>query len=195
MYHLNRTRGWTGIAVRSVMTSHFLDKFAAKIGVEVVETPVGFKYIGEVMINNPDKFLIGVEESGGLTIRGYVPEKDGILACLLMAEAVAMSKKSVAGLLKDIKKLTGETLTSRFNFCLPSETMNILEKKYPESIAGMRVQKNITVDGHKFILDDSTWIGFRLSGTKPLVRIYAESDSQAKLNKLLKIGRDFIYGK
>ncbi|MDR0820477.1 MAG: phosphoglucomutase/phosphomannomutase family protein [Endomicrobium sp.] len=199
LYHLNRTRGWTGIAVRSVMTSHLLDKFAAKIGVEVVETPVGFKYIGEVMMNNPDKFLIGGEESGGLTIRGHVPEKDGILACLLMTEAVAMSKKSVAGLLKDIKKLTGETLTSRLNFCLPSETMeifrNILETKPPESIAGMKVQKNITVDGHKFILEDSTWIGFRVSGTEPLVRIYAESDSQTKLNKLLKIGKDFVYGK
>ncbi|WP_413906797.1 hypothetical protein [Candidatus Endomicrobiellum trichonymphae] len=138
-------------------------------------TPVGFKYIGEVMMNNPDKFLIGGEESGGLTIRGHVSEKDGILACLLMAEATAMSKKSVASLLKDIKKLVGETLTSRLDFCLSSEIMNIsrstLETKHPKSIAGMKVQKSITIDGHKFILDDSTWIGFRLSGTEPLVRI------------------------
>ncbi len=75
LYHLNRTRGWTGIAVRSVMTSHLLDKFVAKIGIEVAEAPVGFKYIGEVIMNNLDKFLTGGEESGGLTIKGHVPEK------------------------------------------------------------------------------------------------------------------------
>ncbi|MDR3256424.1 MAG: phosphoglucomutase/phosphomannomutase family protein [Endomicrobium sp.] len=199
LYHLNKTRGWTGIAVKSVMTTHLIDKLAAKIGVDIMETPVGFKYIGDVMVNNPDKFIIGGEESGGLTIRGHVPEKDGILACLLMAEAVAMSKKSIAELLKDIKKLTGEVLTSRLNFYLPKETMDAfvdtLKTKTPDGILGMKVQKNITIDGHKFILDDNTWIGFRFSGTEPLVRVYAEADSQTKLNKLLKVGKAFVYGK
>ncbi|MCL2485725.1 MAG: phosphoglucomutase/phosphomannomutase family protein, partial [Endomicrobia bacterium] len=123
LYHLNKTRGWKGIAARSVMTSHMIDRLAAKIGVEVKETPVGFKYIGDIMVNNPDDFIIGGEESGGLTIRGHVPEKDGILACLLMAEAVAMNKKSVGEMLKEIKKMTGEVLTSRLNFRLPVDVM------------------------------------------------------------------------
>jgi len=199
LYHLNKTRGWTGIAARSVMTTHLIDKLAAKIGVEVEETPVGFKYIGDVMVNNPDKFIIGGEESGGLTIRGHVPEKDGILASLLTAEAVAMSKKSVKELLKDIKKLTGEVLTSRLNFHLQREEIDnfgeTLKTKTPNGIAGMKIQKDVTIDGHKFILDNNNWIGFRLSGTEPVVRVYAESDSQTKLNKLLKAGRAFVYGK
>jgi alpha-D-glucose phosphate-specific phosphoglucomutase len=199
LYHLNKTRGWTGIVARSVMTTHLIDKLAAKIGVSVEETPVGFKYIGDIMVNNPDKFIIGGEESGGLTIRGHVPEKDGILACLLMAEAVAMSKKSIKELLKDIKKITGEVFTSRLNFQLQHGEMDIFRKtlktKTPNSIAGIKIQKNIAIDGHKFILDDNNWIGFRVSGTEPVVRLYAESDSQKKLNKLLKAGESFVYGK
>ncbi|GHT61134.1 phosphoglucomutase [Endomicrobiia bacterium] len=199
LYHLNKTRGWTGIVAKTVMTTHLVNKLAAKIGVDVVETPVGFRYIGDIMVNNPDKFIIGGEESGGLTIRGHIPEKDGILACLLVVEAVVMSKKSIAELLKDVKKLTGEVLTSRLNFSLPRQTFqafrDTLKNKTCKSIAGMKIQKRITIDGDKFILDDNTWIGFRLSGTEPVVRIYAESDSQTKLNKILKAGKAFIYGK
>jgi phosphomannomutase len=199
LYHLNKTRGWTGVAARSVMTSHMLDRLAEKIGVEVLETPVGFKYIGDIMVKRPKDFIIGGEESGGLTIRGHIPEKDGILACLLMAEAVAMSKKSVSELLKEIKKITGEILTDRLNFRLPQETMEefrtALKTKSPSEIAGLKIRKKITIDGDKFIFDDKTWLGFRLSGTEPVVRVYAEADSQAKLNKLLKAGRAFVYGK
>jgi alpha-D-glucose phosphate-specific phosphoglucomutase len=199
LYHLNKTRGWTGIVARSVMTTHLIDKLAEKIDVKVEETPVGFKYIGDIMVNNSDKFIIGGEESGGLTIRGHIPEKDGILACLLMAEVVAMSKKSIKELLIDIKKLTGEVLTARLNFRLTHDEMDnfkeTLKTKTPNSIAGMKIQKNVTVDGHKFILDSNNWIGFRLSGTEPEVRVYAESDSQVKLNKLLKAGKVFVYGK
>ncbi|MDR2860371.1 MAG: phosphoglucomutase/phosphomannomutase family protein [Elusimicrobiota bacterium] len=199
LYHLNKTRGWTGIAARSVMTTHLIDKLAAKIGVEVKETPVGFKYIGDIMVNNPDDFIIGGEESGGLTIRGHIPEKDGILACLLMAEAVAMNKKSATALLKDIEKIAGKVFTSRLNFHLPADIMENFRKKLKETeitdFAGIKVQNKVTLDGDKFILDDNTWIGFRLSGTEPVVRLYAESDSQTKLNKILKVGKDFVYGK
>ncbi|MDR0724208.1 MAG: hypothetical protein LBF23_03380, partial [Endomicrobium sp.] len=199
LYHLNKTRGWTGIVAKSVMTTHLIDKLAAKIGVEIKETPVGFKYIGDIMVNNPDKFIIGGEESGGLTIRGHIPEKDGILACLLVAEAVAMSKKSLPELLKSIKKITGEVITSRLNFHLEPEVMEAfrdkLKNKVPKTFASMKIQKYVNIDGDKFILDDNNWIGFRLSGTEPVVRLYAESDSQTKLNKLLKEGKDFIYGK
>ncbi|MDR3253534.1 MAG: phosphoglucomutase/phosphomannomutase family protein [Endomicrobium sp.] len=199
LYHLNKTRGWRGIAAKSIMTTNLLDKIAAKIGVEIMETPVGFKYIGDIMINNPDNFIIGGEESGGLTIRGHIPEKDGILACLLMAEVIAMNKKSVKDMLKDIKKFTGEVLNSRLNLHLSPKTMenfkNTLKTRTINTIAGMKIQKSIAIDGHKFILDDNTWIGFRLSGTEPVVRVYAEAASQAKLNKLLKVGKDFVYGK
>ncbi len=199
LYHLNKTRGWKGIAARSVMTSHLLDKLAKNIGVTVMETPVGFKYIGDIMVKHPKDFIIGGEESGGLTIRGHIPEKDGILACLLMAEAVAMNKKSITSMLNDIKKMTGEVLTSRLNFHLPVEVMekfrNTLKEDSYDSIAGMKIRNKVNIDGNKFILDDNTWIGFRLSGTEPVVRVYVEADTQTKINKLLRAGKTFVYGK
>lgn len=199
LYHLNKTRGWKGIVARSVMTSHMIDKLAAKLAIEVKETPVGFKYIGEIMTERPEDFIIGGEESGGLTIRGHVPEKDGILACLLMAEAVAVNKKSLSAILKDIVKLTGPVYTARKNFRLPEEVMEkfkqTLQKKAPEKIAGLKIQKVVTLDGYKFIIDEDTWIGFRLSGTEPIVRLYAESTSNEKLNKLVTAGEKFINGK
>ncbi len=91
--YLIKTRRWQGVVTRSVMTSSFVDAVAKKYGVGVKETPVGFKYIGDILVN--EDMVIGGEESGGLTIKGHVPEKDGILACLLMAEMVATEKKSI----------------------------------------------------------------------------------------------------
>ncbi len=199
LYHLNKTRGWKGVAARSVMTSHMIDKLAAKLGIEVQETPVGFKYIGEIMTERPEEFIIGGEESGGLTIRGHVPEKDGILACLLMAEAVAMHKKPLAMILKEITKLTGPVITARKNFHLPKETMESfrdnLKKATPDKIGGMKIEKVITLDGYKFIIDSDTWIGFRLSGTEPVVRLYAEAQTEQIIKKLISAGEKFINGK
>ncbi|MDR3243832.1 MAG: phosphoglucomutase/phosphomannomutase family protein [Elusimicrobiota bacterium] len=199
LYHLNKTRGWKGVAARSVMTSHLIDKTAKALGdIQVKETPVGFKYIGDIMVNNQDSFIIGGEESGGLTIRGHIPEKDGILACLLAAETVAMQKKSLSAVLKDIEKLTGKLISERVNFHLDKEVMEKFRDKLKDSqiddFAGLKVQKKIDLDGDKFILDDNTWIGFRLSGTEPVVRLYAETDSTAKMKKLLKFGKEFVYG-
>ena len=199
LYHLNKTRGWKGVVVRSVMTSSLIDKLAAKLGIEVQETPVGFKYIGDILTQRPNDFIIGGEESGGLTIRGHVPEKDGIIACMLMAEVVAFNKKPLAAILKDITKLTGPVFTERQNFRLPAETMEkfkqTLKQKTPEKIAGMKIQKVVSIDGYKFIIDNDTWIGFRLSGTEPIVRLYAESASKDKLKKLVSAGVKFINGK
>lgn len=199
LYHLNKTRGWKGVVSRSVMTSHMLDKLAAKLGIEVKETPVGFKYIGEVMTERPADFIIGGEESGGLTIRGHVPEKDGILACLLIAEAVAVNKKSLGAILKDITKLTGPVVTARENFHLSKAVMDkfkeTLKKSAPSKIAGMTIKKVVTLDGYKFIIDEDTWIGFRLSGTEPIVRLYAEANSNDKIKKLISAGEKFVNGK
>jgi alpha-D-glucose phosphate-specific phosphoglucomutase len=199
LYHLNKTRGWKGVVARSVMTSHMLDKLADKLGIEVKETPVGFKYIGELMMERPDDFIIGGEESGGLTIRGHIPEKDGILACLLMVEVVAMHKKSLGEILKEIIKLTGNIITVRKNFHLPKEKMEVfrdnLKKSIPDKIGGMKIQKTITLDGYKFIIDDNTWIGFRLSGTEPVVRLYAEAQTEQIMKKLISSGEKFVNGK
>src|SRR5207302_2066551 len=121
LQHLVKTRGWKGLVVRSVMTSHFIDAVAKHYDLEVKETPVGFKYIAEAMMAG--HFLMGGEESGGLTIQGHVPEKDGILACLLMAEVRAVEKKSFRQILAELERRVGVYLSKRVNLRLPGELL------------------------------------------------------------------------
>ncbi|MBN1621252.1 MAG: phosphoglucomutase/phosphomannomutase family protein [Endomicrobiales bacterium] len=196
LYHLVKTRKWSGVVARSVMTTHLVDKIARKFGLEVKETPVGFKYIGEIMVREKEDFIIGGEESGGLTIRDHIPEKDGILACLLVAEMVAMSKKSLKRNLEEIMKLVGPVYTKRLNFHLTFDEIESfrlrLQKKLPTDIAGLKVKNTVTIDGYKFILADDSWIGMRFSGTEPVVRLYVEADSVNKMNKLVLNGKKFI---
>lgn len=205
LYHMIKTKGYKGMVVRSVMTTHLIDKVAKHFGVEVVETPVGFKYIGEVMINEnsayPSKkggFIIGGEESGGLTIRGHVPEKDGILACLLALEAVCAHKKSLSAILAEIMSIVGSVYTDRLNYHLTMPEMEKLKSKLsknpPREIGGAKIEKTITTDGHKFILEDGSWLGIRLSGTEPVVRVYLETDKESKLKKLAAAGEAFVRG-
>ncbi|MGA2090827.1 MAG: phosphoglucomutase/phosphomannomutase family protein [Endomicrobiales bacterium] len=196
LYHLVKTRKWKGIVVRSVMTTHLIDKIAAKFGVAVKETPVGFKYIGDIMVNNPADFIIGGEESGGLTIRGHVPEKDGILACLLVAEMVAMAGKPIKGILEDIEKMVGVVVSDRLNMHLAPEVVDAVRKKMagkkPASIGSFTVSKIVEIDGCKFIFTDGSWMGIRMSGTEPVVRLYFETDSPAKMKKLIAAGKHYI---
>lgn len=196
LYHLAKSRNWKGVAARSVMTTHLIDKIAAKFGIEVRETPVGFKFIGEVMTKEGNNFIIGGEESGGLTIRGHIPEKDGILACLLVAEMAAVYKKPLTGILKDIEKITGPVFSERFNFRLTQEEMeefrSRLASELPDNFGRVNVKEIVTMDGYKFMLAENSWLGMRLSGTEPVVRMYIETDSSAKMKKLLSAGRKFI---
>lgn len=192
--HLVRTRKWDGIAARSVMTSHFLDAVAKQYDVEVRETPVGFKYIAEVMLK--ENFIVGGEESGGLTIKGHIPDKDGILACLLMAEVRAAARKPLRQCLIDLQKKVGYFYSDRMNFHLPPDRMDRLKDKLaskpPTSIGNFSVKRIVDMDGFKFILRDQSWIGIRLSGTEPVVRCYAESDSPSKLKNLIACGKKLI---
>jgi alpha-D-glucose phosphate-specific phosphoglucomutase len=194
LQHLVKTRGWKGLVVRSVMTSHFIDAVAKHYGLELKETPVGFKYIAEAMMAGG--FLMGGEESGGLTIKGHVPEKDGVLACLLMAEVRAVEKKSFRQILKDLRKEVGPYLSNRVNLHLSNDVMQGVRKKFetftPNTIDGLAVKKIVRLDGFKFIFQDDSWMGVRLSGTEPVVRLYLESDSAKKLKDLEKIGTKLI---
>src|SRR6266446_4096750 len=185
LYHLKKNRGWTGAVVRTVPTSHQVDAVAELLGVKVYETPVGFKYIGALMESEP--VIVGGEESGGLSVKGHVPEKDGILACLLMAELVATEKKSLGQILKEIEKQTGAFYTDRINVRIPAEKKEALLKKLAgglESIGPFRVEKFITTDGFKFLLPDREWVAFRASGTEPLIRCYLEAKSALQLRRL-----------
>jgi alpha-D-glucose phosphate-specific phosphoglucomutase len=185
LYHLKKNRGWTGAVVRTVPTSHQVDAVAELLSVKVYETPVGFKYIGALMESEP--IIVGGEESGGLSVKGHVPEKDGILACLLMAELVATEKKSLGQILKELSKQIGEFYTDRINVSFAPEKKDALLAKLGsglKNIATFKVEKFITTDGFKFLLPNREWVAFRASGTEPLIRCYIEAKSKAGLKKL-----------
>jgi alpha-D-glucose phosphate-specific phosphoglucomutase len=185
LYHLKKNRHWTGAVVRTVPTSHQVDAVAEMLGVKVHETPVGFKYIGALMESEP--IIVGGEESGGLSVKGHVPEKDGILACLLMAELVATEHKSLGRILKDLEKQTGEFHTERINVAIQPDTKAALLAKLGsglQSIGPFKVEKFITTDGFKYLLPNREWVAFRASGTEPLIRCYIEAKSESNLKKL-----------
>jgi phosphoglucomutase len=185
LLHLKKNRGWTGAVVRTVPTSHQVDAVARLLGVPVHETPVGFKFIGALMESEP--VIVGGEESGGLSVKGHIPEKDGILACLLMAELVAVEKKPLLRILGDLEKQTGEFHTARLNVAIPAEKKEALLQKLSAGlpkIGNLPVEQFITTDGYKFLLPNEEWVAFRASGTEPLIRCYVEAKSEAQLKKL-----------
>ncbi|HLL69828.1 MAG TPA: phosphoglucomutase/phosphomannomutase family protein [Pyrinomonadaceae bacterium] len=191
--YLAESRGWTGGVARSVATSHLVDRVAESRGLPVYETPVGFKFIGELI--NEDKIILGGEESAGLSIRGHYPEKDGILACLLAAEAVAARGVSLTEQLNELYARVGRLEAARIGVRLTPEILATLPEKLaqdPAEIGGRRVARTNRMDGVKFIFDDGSWLLMRPSGTEPLVRIYAESESEKELEVLLEQGRKYL---
>jgi phosphomannomutase len=193
LYHLKKNRGWTGAVVRTVPTSHQVDAVAELLGVKVHETPVGFKYIGALMESEP--IIVGGEESGGLSVKGHIPEKDGILACLLMAELVATEKKSLGQILKELEKQVGEFHSDRINISFAPEKKEALLRKLGSgltSVGPFPVERFITTDGFKFLLPNREWVAFRASGTEPLIRCYIEARSIAQLKKLQKACRELL---
>ncbi|HUC85903.1 MAG TPA: phosphoglucomutase/phosphomannomutase family protein [Candidatus Acidoferrales bacterium] len=193
LYHLKKNRGWTGAVVRTVPTSHQVDAVAELLDVKVYETPVGFKYIGALMESEP--IIVGGEESGGLSVKGHVPEKDGILACLLMAELVATEKKPLGQILKALSKQIGDFFTDRINISFAPEKKDALLARLSgglQSIGAFAVEKFITTDGYKFLLPNREWVAFRASGTEPLIRCYIEAKSKTNLRKLQAACRELL---
>ncbi len=201
--YLHQSRGWTGVVAKSVMTTHAIDAIGRKYGLEIKETPVGFKHIGEVMKeadsvwpSQGGEFLMGAEESGGFTMKGHVPEKDGILACLLVAEMVARSKKTLGTLLEELHSDVGPHLTRRDNIQASPEIVTTLREwfssKPPVDINGLHVHRIVETDGFKFIFQDASWLGVRFSGTEPIVRFYYEGHSPKQLDVLAKAGQSLL---
>jgi phosphoglucomutase len=187
--YLVETRGWKMPAARSVATSHLLDAVARHHGTTVMQTPVGFKYIGELI--QRDQIALGGEESAGMTIRGHVPEKDGILACLLVAEMIAVRRASLASQLRALfKKVGGEYWPQRANLHLPEDvilrTVNRLRENF-STFLGRRVKNLDRTDGLKMEFADGSWVLLRLSGTEPLMRVYTEA---ATLKESLKLASE-----
>jgi len=194
--HLVQSRGWKGAVARSVATTHLIDAVAKRYGVSVIETPVGFKYIGELICQ--DRLILGGEESAGMSIKGHIPEKDGILACLLMAEMVARANKPrVRHLLRDLfAEVGGPIYTRRVNCQLEPASMDRLKEKlrYPPFTLGeQKVVEVNELDGVKLMFGDESWVLFRASGTEPVARLYVEARDDVQMNRLLAAGMDFIY--
>ncbi|BAB75663.1 phosphoglucomutase/phosphomannomutase family protein [Anabaena sp. FACHB-709] len=185
--HLIKNKGKTGAIVRTVATTHLLDNFAAKYGLTIYETAVGFKYIGEKM--RETAVLIGGEESGGLSIIGHIPEKDGVLADMLIAEAIAYEGKPLSQLVKEaIAEADGPLYNNRLDLHLTEAhkvaVIDSFTKNPPSEVAGIKVKEVGRKDGIKLYLEEGSWVLLRPSGTEPLVRVYLETNSPEKLSKL-----------
>ena len=192
--HLIKTRNWKGIVGRTVATTHMLDRIGREHEVVVEETPVGFKHIGELMLNK--KAFFGGEESGGLSIKGHVPEKDGILGCLLFLEMMAMEGKDPMDIMEDIYNEYGRLISRRLDIeCTQEKKEKVLKKLEdydPYSINGKRVLTGNLRDGWKFLLEDESWCLIRASGTEPVFRIYAEASSEEEVLAIQKEVKESI---
>lgn len=192
--HLIDTRPHLKKVARTHSTTTLIDRIAERYDIEVIETPIGFKYIGEVLMSG--ECIIGGEESGGLSIAGHIPEKDGILACLLVCEMVAAQGKKLSRILKDLYKEFGRSYPGKFSLKLADEQkgrlMRLLEKHPPKSVIGLKVVTSDNRDGYKFLLEDSSWLLIRPSGTEPLIRFHFEGVSSDKNKRLTKYCQELV---
>ena len=192
--YLVESRGWKMPAARSVATSQLIDAAAKSHGQKTYQTPVGFKYIGQLI--REDKIALGGEESAGLTIRGHVPEKDGILACLLVAEMLAARGASLEEQIQQLfRKLGREFWPIRENLHLSDEQKANAVKKVSVDASTLLGRKVVSVDrtdGAKFVFDDGSWMLLRLSGTEPLLRLYVEADSAKASARLAREATEWV---
>ena len=191
--YLVETRGWTNGVAKSVATTNLINALADKHKIPLHETPVGFKYIGELILQ--DKIVIGGEESAGLTIRGHVPEKDGIIAGLLVAEMVARRGKTVRAQLQDLFDQVGSFYPLRENLHLTPAAKDKFTDKLktdPTDLSGLKVEQIVRTDGLKLVFADGSWVCYRLSGTEPVVRVYTEARSLAESEKLTDAAKQWV---
>jgi len=182
--------------VFSVSCSDLVVKQAAAKGLDVERTKIGFKYIADEMIKD-NSVLIGGEESGGIGFAGYMPERDGIASCLMVLEALAYANTTLSDVLDDLDEEFGPHIQRRLdlqitNSSLTSKKLETLAQD--PSVSRLKTNKVETLDGVKLYLEDGSWIMFRQSGTEPVVRIYAESRSEAQTQSLIQTGKLYLLG-
>ncbi|MCL2003963.1 MAG: phosphoglucomutase/phosphomannomutase family protein [Oscillospiraceae bacterium] len=193
-YYLVKHKGWKGPAVRNLVTSHTLDRLAALFGEVCHEVPVGFKHISAKMAET--NALIGGESSGGLTVRGHIPGKDGVYAAALLVEMMAVTGRRLSELLAEITAQTGELFTAEANIRFsPEKREDILslimrEKKLPPFPA--EVSDVSYFDGCKVRFKDGGWLSIRFSGTEPLLRLACETADPGLSETLCALTREYI---
>ena len=191
--YLIEERRLPGGVARSVSTTHLLDAVCAHHGRRLFETPVGFKYMGEHLKSG--RAFLACEESAGLSLRGHVPEKDGILAGLLAAEMVTARKKSLRDQVRDLFEKVGPLYSRRIDYHIDAAARERLARRLeevPSSFAGRRIARADTSDGRKMVFTDGSWILFRPSGTEPLLRCYGEARTPKDLETLMQAARELI---
>jgi len=192
LLHLARRKNQKGAVVRTFSQSVIVRRIAEQLGFQLFETPIGFKHVADIMIDEKSNFLIGGEESGGIGVRGHIPERDGILNSLLLLEAVIASGKRPSELVRDIWREFGEFHFERRDLKVPLERgkrlVTELAAETPDRFAGHRVDHVSTLDGTKLHFEDESWILFRQSGTEPVLRVYCEATSERKMKSLIDEG-------
>jgi alpha-D-glucose phosphate-specific phosphoglucomutase len=189
--YLVEKRNWRGTVVKTVSTTRMIDRLCERYGLEMVETPVGFNYIADLMMTKD--VLIGGEESGGISIQGHIPEGDGILFGLLLLEIVAASGATLADLVDDLHHDVGPAHYARRDMKLarPVNKKDLtarLTHDAPPSIAGVHVERVQSNDGIKYLMADGGWLLIRPSGTEPVLRVYAEAPETRMVDELLAYG-------
>ncbi|MEW6566883.1 MAG: phosphoglucomutase/phosphomannomutase family protein [Chloroflexota bacterium] len=190
--YLVEHRGWRGKVIKTISTTHMIDRLGRKYGLEVIETPVGFNHIADWMLK--DDVLVGGEESGGMSFRGHIPEGDGILMGLLLVEMTASTRTSLDELVADLLDEVGPAHYARLDLRLAApiskdRMVARLKDEAPAHIGGTPVASVSELDGVKYILADESWLLIRPSGTEPVLRIYAEAPEPGAVEALLAHGR------
>ena len=192
--YLLEVRGERGAMVKTLTSTEMVSKLGEIFDVPVYDTAVGFKYVAPVMMQ--EKAIIGGEESGGYGFRGHIPERDGILAGLYFLDFMAKAKKKPSQLLDYLYSKVGPHFYERIDYPIPANKrktiVDQLGSASPATIAGVKVNKLDTTDGFRFLLADKSWLLIRLSGTEPLIRIYAEAESPDEVRKLLAEGKKLV---
>ncbi|HEY2380884.1 MAG TPA: phosphoglucomutase/phosphomannomutase family protein [Terriglobia bacterium] len=194
LLHIYRNKGWRGAVARTYSQSLLIPRIASKLGLELFERPIGFKNIGELMLEH--EILIGGEESGGIGLSRHLPERDGIFINLLFLDLLAASGKSCTELIHDMWKEFGEFHYDRRDLHVPIEAGNRVvaawKSEPPAAFAARRVKEVGQLDGCKVFLENDSWILFRQSGTEPLLRVYCEAPSRNAVAEIMGAGLKFV---
>ncbi len=196
LYHLYEHKKLKGNVVRSIATTHLLDKIANHYGFKAIETPVGFKYIADIMRKN-NEVLMGGEESGGFTLRGHILEKDGIFADVLFVELYTyFNKKDLSEVIDELKQKFGYIYNKRFNLYLPDiekeKAMEAFEEKTPLFKTANVVKKEKLGNAVRFEFDNDSWVLIRPSGTEDILRLYIEAKTEGIIGSLYEDINSFL---
>ncbi len=188
--HLVRNRKIEGGIVKTLCGTTMLDNIAKKLDRKLYETPVGFKYISDLMVS--EKIVAGGEEAGGMGLPNYIPERDGTLAGLLLLEMMVYNKRNFKQLVEDMEREFGRYYYSRLDYSMDAKKVDLNKLKTISSVLGKKVVEVKDFDGVKLICENEDWLMFRPSGTEPLVRIYAEAKSLKRSKDILEFGRQQV---